>query len=516
MRYLFAAFLLMTLMSSAWSKQIYIIHINDLHSYFRGYFDGKAGYAKVKVKIDELKADAIKKGFEPLILDGGDFGEGTSFFLSDNGADTIRALELFGVEASVIGNHDHLLGGSVLAKQIKKANVTTKMLSANIVASPQMGLDGLMFPYADFVKNGLKIRVVGLSTNEPHFQYMLFPENGHIDDATEVGNQYADAARADGKDLVIALTHIGVSKDKVLAKSSKNIGVIVGAHSHTKLEKAVMVKNLNGKDVPIVQAWAHGLTVGHLIVDVKEDGSTDLIEYELHDIIAGMPEDPSILNFVEKAEANRNLIFGGRWDESLGTSEIPLTGAIDGHAQITKSCWGRHMARISKEATGADIGVHLAFFEGMEIQPGPIKFGDMVDNFPHVRNFGDPGWEISTFKMKGQLLVPFFKALLALKTQVGFNFDGIKYSFVRIPDEIPKWGGITYAWKFRINGELVEKDKEYVVAFPTEVAYSLKAMVNDEVRKIFPDWKTSGKFYWPEMEKYVRAHSPLRCLRPNE
>lgn len=498
------------------AKQLYIIHINDLHSYFRGYIDGYGGYAKVKMKIDELKADAIKRGLEPLVLDGGDFGEGTSFFLSDNGADTIRALELFGVEASVIGNHDHLLGGNVLAKTIKKANVKTKMLSANIKASPQMELDGLMFPYADFVKNDIKIRVIGLSTNDPHFQYMLIPEGGFIDDATLVGNQYADEARAAGKDLVIALTHIGVSKDKTLAKQSKSIGVIVGGHSHTKLEKAEMVRNLDGKDVPIVQAWSHGLTVGHLIVDVKTDGSVDLVEYELHDIVPGMPEDPAIINFVEKSEEKRNILFGGRWNEILGMTEIPLTGSIMGHAQISKSCWGRHMARISREATSADIGVHLAFFEGMRIEPGPVKFGDMVDNFPHIRNYGDPGWEISTFKIKGKILVPLLKALLAIKTQVGFNFDGIKYSFIRIPDEIPKWGGITYAWKFRVNGEVVEPEKEYTLAFPTEVAFSLKALVNEEVRKIFPDWKTSGKFYWTEMEKYVKAHSPIRCLKPNE
>ncbi len=72
------------------SRLIHIIHTNDLHSYFKGYYDGRGGYARVVTKINELRAQSATEGIEVLQLDGGDWGEGTSFFLSERGSASIE------------------------------------------------------------------------------------------------------------------------------------------------------------------------------------------------------------------------------------------------------------------------------------------------------------------------------------------------------------------------------------------------------------------------------------------
>ncbi len=74
-------------------------------------------------------------------------------------------------------------------------------------------------------------------------------------------------------DIIICLSHSGVSKGKSgewtgedvkLAEKVKGINVIISGHTHTKLEKPIIV---NG--IPIVQAGEHGQYVGKLTVTVN-------------------------------------------------------------------------------------------------------------------------------------------------------------------------------------------------------------------------------------------------------
>ncbi len=105
--------------TASFSKVIQIIHTNDLHSYFQGTRGGIGGYAQLKTVIDELKRDATSKGIPSLYLDAGDFGEGSSFYFSNQGVDSLRALDMLGVDVTVLGNHDFILGGKQLRNQIR-------------------------------------------------------------------------------------------------------------------------------------------------------------------------------------------------------------------------------------------------------------------------------------------------------------------------------------------------------------------------------------------------------------
>lgn len=494
---------------SAQAKLIHIIHTNDLHSYFKGYKDGRGGYAKLKTKIEEMRAESISKGIEVLQLDAGDFGEGTSFFLSKEGSASVEALGMLGTDISVIGNHDHMLGGKILGDQIRKANIKTKFLSANLVATPEMNLKGLVHPYADIERAGTKIRVIGLSTAEAHFQYPLLP--GFILPAVAVGTEQADIARKAGKELVIALTHIGQSSDVELAKKSSEIDLIVGGHSHDRLEEVRYEKNKKGKLVPIVQAGAHGLVVGDLLIDVKDNGTMEVVRYKLHEILPPTTEDSEMASFVQEAADDRNQYFGGRWDEIIGETLIPLSGYRNGISSSGESCWGEHMARMSQEASNADLAIHLSQFEGMSLDPGKITFGDMIDNFPHFRNYGDPGWEISTITVNGKALKIILKGIINLK-QFGINFYGVNYKLFKIPSFIPYLGGKQYAFALRVKGKKIDNKAKYTIAFPSEVGHAIKLTIGEAAKKVMPDQKNTGHFYWEVMENYIKVNSPIKCM----
>lgn len=491
------------------ARLLHVIHTNDLHSYFKGYKDGRGGYAKLKTKISELRSDSEAKGIDVLQLDAGDFGEGTSFFMSREGSASIEALGMLGTDISVIGNHDHMLGGRILGEQIRKAKVKTKFLSANLVQTPEMNLKNLVAPYADITKAGTNIRVIGLSTAEPHFQYPILP--GLILPPVLTGTELSSAARKAGKQLIIALTHIGQKADIELAKKSSDIDLIVGGHSHDRIEEVLYVKNKNGKAVPVVQAGAHGLVVGSLLLDIKEDNSFEIKSYKLHEILPPLPEDQVMADFVTVAAEDRNQYFGGRWDEVIGETLIPFSGYKNGSAMIGESCWGEHMAKMSQEASSSDLAIHLAQFEGLSLEPGIVTFGDMIENYPHFRNYGDPGWEISTITVSGKALKIILKAVINLK-HLGVNFYGVDYRLFRIPAFIPFIGSKQYAFGLRVKGKRIDNNAKYTISFPSEVGHALKLSIPDVAKKVMPDLKNSGVYYWEVMEDYIKANSPIQCL----
>lgn len=467
---------------SSEAKLLHIIHTNDLHSYFQGYKDGRGGYAKLKLKIDELKKHSAKNEIEVLQLDAGDFGEGTAFFLTKEGSASIEALGMLGTEVSVLGNHDHMLGGQILGDQIRKANVKTKFVSANLVQTQEMNLETLVSPYVDIQKAGTSIRVIGLSTAEVHYQYPLNP--GRILPPIGVGKKLSRQAREEGKELIIALTHIGQKADKNLAKRSSEIDLIIGGHSHDRIEEVVYIKNKKNKNVPIVQAGAHGLVVGSLLIDIKDDKTIEVVKYKLHEILPPMQEDQDMADFVTASSKERNKYFGGRWDEVIGETLIPITGYKDGIAPTKGSCWGEHMAKMSQQATNSDLSIHLAQFEGLRLEPGPVTFGDMIESFPHFRKYGDYGWEISTLKVSGKALNKLLKAMIVLRKK-GINFY--------------------------LKPRIIYFKNEYTISFPSEIGHAVKQTIGEK-NKTVNGINNSGLFYWDVMEKYIKENSPLECL----
>lgn len=502
-------------------KYLHIIHTNDLHSYLTGHADGRGGYAKVKTIIDQLRNSALARtdlqdgGVESLVLDGGDFGEGTSFFLVDQGVTSFKSLNELGIDAAVIGNHDHMLGIDTLQQQIKKSREgyqkQAKILSANMVVMRDSRLKGLIDSTAIFNIGGVSISIIGLSTAEAHFQYPLLPS--FILPPIPVAQEISKLAHQNGAELVIALTHIGTKTDTKLVEKTEYVDLVVGGHSHDRYDEPIMVKNDKNRVIPIVQTGAHGLAVGSMLLKINGPSDIEVIDYKLHDVTAAVQSDPAVDDFVESAVEKRNTYFSGKWDEVVGESEIKLTGYENGNAVIKNSCWGKHQAHMARKAMDSDIGIHMANFQGVVKEPGVVTYGDLVDNYPHFRSYGDQGWNLATFEADGKFIKAFVRALVNLPGQVGIDIDGISWKEINFPRFIPWIGGRTFAYKFRIDGEKMDNNTRYSLAFPSEIGHVLKLLVQEKVNYVFPEFtEDKTKPYWAVMENYVRENSPIRCL----
>ena len=498
---------------TSFGKVIQILHTNDLHSYFQGTRGGIGGYAQLKTVIDRLKSEAEAQGIPTLYLDGGDFGEGSSFYFADHGVDSLRALDLLGVDVTVLGNHDFILGGKQLRNQMRQAKLKATMLSANLKGKRWMGLNKLIKDYVDYDFDDIKIRIFGLTTNEIHYMYPLRPL-GYISNPHKAGVKQAEKAQKAGVDFTIALTHIGLSYDINLVEKTRSVDMVVGGHTHIRLGKPQLTKNLDGRLIPILQAGAHAGYVGSMIVDIQKGGEAQMIDYQMISIFKDMPQDEGMKKFVDMAYQKREFYFGGRsWDEVIGMTEIPLSGNYNGQDTQMRTCWSRHIARLTRQVAKTELGLQFDVFQGEQIPPGPVTFGDIVDNFPHFRKWGDDGWNVSKAKVSGFLLKKILELLANSELGLQVMIDGIKAKDHR--------RGITVNFDPRvhdihealINGEGLNSLRYYTIALPSEVPYGMLKLLNVFAFSLLHNLRTvEDSYYWPMLENYIRENSPLRCL----
>ena len=493
------------------AKLVQIIHTNDLHSFFAGSRTGLGGYARAKTIIDQLKTEARDKGIPSLYLDGGDFGEGSTFYFSNKGVDALRGLDYLGVDVAVLGNHDFMLGSGDLKRQIKEAKLKAKIISANVAGKKILGLADVMPDYVDYNLSGLKLRVFGLTTSEIHYQYPFRPLS-YIASSHNTGIKQAQKAVKDNVDYTIALTHIGLDKDIRLVEKSRTIDLVVGGHDHIKLYKPAYTTNLAGRSIPILQAGSNSLYVGSLLVDVKPKGESIVVDYRMYDINENVAEDRDVKKFVDEAYINREQYFNRRWDEIIGFSEFPLSGSVNGQQTEFRTCWSRHIARLTRQKAKADLGLQFDVFQGEEIPAGTITYGDMIDNFPHFRKWNDRGWKISKGLVSGFLLKKMIEAMASSEIALQVTIDGMESKIndkVKVPYDLTKHRPETAL----VNGQEISNLRYYTVGLPSEVPYGMLKLFNIFGYVILNNlYNVPNGEYWPALEEYIKKNSPLRCL----
>lgn len=248
-----------------------ILHVNDTHSHMEpvrsGEYAGMGGALERAAYIDSVRqADGPEN---VLLLHAGDFCQGTSYFSELGGQVETRILNAIGYDVITLGNHEFDNGIEALGQVLSGVNMP--VVCCNYDFSP-FEAGKYIRPYAIVQKAGLKIGVIGVLCGLKDMVAGDIAGRIPAFDTVPTVQKYADELRPQC-DLVIALTHIGYEAhnpgdllDKDLAAATRNIDIIVGGHSHTFLEEAVKVKNLDGKDVPIVQVGWMGTYMGEFKV----------------------------------------------------------------------------------------------------------------------------------------------------------------------------------------------------------------------------------------------------------
>src|SRR5690554_1392541 len=262
---------LLTVSLPLWAAELVILHNNDVHSRLESHLPAEAeevqgGRVRLATLVDEIRG--LYGADKVLLLDGGDAIHGMNIDNLFGGLPSIEVMNLMGYNAFVPGNHEFNYGQEVLGQRIRDAKFP--VLAANVTYK-----DGSLFTGASALIQeigGVKVGIIGLVAEEtPIVTHPKNVEGLVFHDPLIIAKNVVKSLRP-RVDLLIVLSHLGYDKDVQLAEVFSEIDVIVGGHSHTKLDHA---KRING--VLIVQSHEYANSLGFLRLEMEDK---EIVNYE--------------------------------------------------------------------------------------------------------------------------------------------------------------------------------------------------------------------------------------------
>lgn len=253
--------------------ELVILHTNDTHSQVEPLEVGKkdegaAGYARRMGYINQVR----ETNPDIILLDAGDFSQGTPYFNYYHGRIEIDAMNRMQYDAIMLGNHEFDYGVDTLATVLKMATFPVVCSNYDVSGS---ALEGLVLPYTVIERPNLRIGVFGIGVNpEGLIAEKNFAPLKYLD-PIQTAQEKADLLRAQEKcDVVVCLSHQGTHpgsrgqvSDMELAEKTQNIDVIIGAHTHKVVEN-LYVKNLAGDSVLLTQTGKAGARIGEISLKI--------------------------------------------------------------------------------------------------------------------------------------------------------------------------------------------------------------------------------------------------------
>ena len=283
-----------------------ILHTNDVHGAVEGY-----------AYIAQLKADYEAKGAEVILVDAGDFSQGTTYVSSTKGADAVTMMNAAGYDVVTLGNHEFDYGYAQLKENMSKAKF--KVVCADVFNEDGTPIFDASYTYT--TKSGVKVGFFGMET--PETQTKANP--ALIKGLTFADKDAFTKAAADqvaalkDADVVICLAHLGVDAESAPYRSTdlyaavKGIDFIIDGHSHT-----VMTKGEKGE--PIQSTGTAFANIGVIVID---DASKKIESNSLYEIKEDTAKDATVAAAAKVIVDRVNNEYGVKF----ATSKVELNGA---------------------------------------------------------------------------------------------------------------------------------------------------------------------------------------------
>ncbi|EOY5419040.1 bifunctional UDP-sugar hydrolase/5'-nucleotidase UshA [Cronobacter turicensis] len=514
--------------ASAWEQDktynITILHTNDHHGHFWRNEYGEYGLAAQKTLVDSVRREVTAQGGSVLLLSGGDINTGVPESDLQDAEPDFRGMNMIGYDAMAVGNHEFDNPLSVLRQQEKWAKFP--LLSANIYQKSTN--ERLFKPWAIFKPQGIKIAVIGLTTddtakigNPEYFTDIEFRKP-----ADEAKLVIQELQQNEKPDVIIAATHMGhydngdhgsnAPGDVELARAlpAGALTMIVGGHS----QDPVCMASENKKQVDyvpgtpcapdqqngtwIVQAHEWGKYVGRADFQFR-NGEMKLVRYQLIPInlkkkvtwdngqtervlyTPQIPENPQMLSlltpFQKKGQAQLMVKIGS------------VNGRLEGDrskVRFVQTSMGHLILNAQIARTGADFAVMSGGGIRDSIEGGDITYKDVLK----VQPFGNT---LVYVDMTGKEVLEYLTAVAQKKPDSGAYPQFANVSFTAS-------GGTLNDVK--IKGEPVAPAKTYRMA-----TLSFNATGGDGYPPIDkkPGYVNTGFVDAEVLKQYIQQSSPL-------
>ncbi|MBZ0204523.1 MAG: bifunctional metallophosphatase/5'-nucleotidase [Ignavibacteria bacterium] len=463
------------------TKDVTILHWNDFHARNQPYKVSKKDTASGELVYYYVGGVGSMSGYlkkyrtpNSLVLNAGDDFQGTPISNFTRGKSQIELMNMYNVDAFVLGNHEFDYGQYALDSALKLAKFD--VISSNVMWRTNNKL--MESPYTIKTVNGVKFGIIGITLPE------LFETSIPVN-VSELAMLNLDSIITEGIselkkencDVIVILSHSGLETDKELAdKFYKDVDVIVGGHSHTTLFKPVKV---NG--VAIVQAGSYGRNLGKL--DLKIDTEKDtvvsfygtLIETVLDSAVFDKEAASKVENMIAQYLPELNQVIGkleSDWKAGYGD----------------ESNLGQFEADAFRQKTGTDIG----FVNGGGLRKSLLKGDILVGDIWEINPFGN---DVQIFTVSGKTLRQMIKNNIKIrreKQKAGegaeiLHTSGLNYSYdSRIVDA----GNEDFLLSFNLGRSEISDDASYTIATNNYVTGQFKKFFGEVEGTM--DFKNTG------------------------
>jgi 5'-nucleotidase/UDP-sugar diphosphatase len=342
-----------------------MLHTNDTHgiwpeTYYYGDPEGFAFLASL------IKAERAHNP-NALLLDAGDTFQGNAFAQYFRNADPnpiAGGMNLLGYDAMTLGNHEFNFGPTTFATMLGQLGFPI-LGTINLDDDGSYGfINDNVQDYINLEVNGKKVTIFGL-TNPRVYRYELPTNIPGLTFYSGLDTGFAavpEILATEAPDLLVGLTHMGYSpygdeidSDVLLAEGVAGIDVIIGGHSHTFLDPAVMVTSaINPDGTLVAQTGRYGMNLGQVNVGFI-DGEVVLREgYLIPATEASV--DPDMAAFLAP--------YVAELDAYTGTVIGETTAPIDALQAYTQETSGANLqadaAVFELVANGIDVDIHLS------------------------------------------------------------------------------------------------------------------------------------------------------------
>lgn len=453
-----------------------VIHTNDMHGYFETS-ESSIGISGVAGLKDYYEA----QGADVLLLDAGDFGQGTPLVVYYEGKNAVDYIIDAGYDAITLGNHEFDYSFDSLLDNVKTfTDAGVKVLNANITYK-ESG-EACFEPNAVFDFDGYKVGVFGLGTAETMTK--ASPSNVNLvsfadkQEMFDIAQAQVDALEAQDCDYIIALTHLGVDPESEgrrsteLAAVVEGIDLIVDGHSHTVMDGGEKVG-----ETTVVSTGTALAYVGTVVVN-EADNTSEAKLISAADYAAGINSYDAELAAKVAADAEE---VNTAYSQVFAKTEVPLQGEREfvrgQETNLGDFTADAYLYTARKYAEEHDLGVTVdcAISNGggirASVEPGDISMNNLIEVFPY-------GNTVCFATITGAQLLEILEASTATTPELVGGFPqvaGIEFTLdISVPFEsagnytdstyaIPANPGSRVTIK-TVNGQPFDPEAQYTVA----------------------------------------------------
>ncbi|TAL68077.1 MAG: T9SS type A sorting domain-containing protein [Bacteroidetes bacterium] len=446
------------------------------------------GIARVATFVKQVRDEDPSR--MTLLLHGGDSFIGDIMFNTTNGLRELNALQMLGVDAMVLGNHEFDLKSvalnSILSVSTQLGWRDFPVLCANINGASEdiAGLDSIVGLVGTFVNGAVNIGVFGLTTPKTNFYSQ---KNLVMENVDSVATEMVSYLKSLNCNIIICLSHCGKFYDSQIAQNVEGIDLIIGGHDHELLTNPKMFDH-SGKVTYYVQSGAFYRTMGR--VDITFDSNkVEKLVYDYVNIDENIEEDPDMKHFIDSLEEDANNSFQMNcFSQQVASAEDVLwekSGSLSDEGFKDTPVGNLVTDAFLATIPGADIAIEPCGSTAQQLYTGPIVANDVF----RMIGYGFSGENIAqhymlvTFDLTGvQLLVGLQIVLkdIALDDELLVQCSGLEYAYYTNHDSTDR----LIIDSVKVKGEPVQSSATYKIVTNEYVAALFSGMLKSPLTNL--------------------------------